>query len=116
MLADGVCDAAVLVIFERMRPRDRRSAPWEARQRRKIEGGFAEVARLVPSDGYCVGGAFGLGDIAVGALLDFISLRLPDIDRTDDYANLAGLRQRLSQRPSFRDTVPRAQQIDDAVV
>ena len=56
VLADGICDAAVLVIFERMRPQDSRSVPWEARQRRKIEGGFTEVARLVPTDGYCVGG------------------------------------------------------------
>ncbi|MCY4470081.1 MAG: glutathione S-transferase N-terminal domain-containing protein [Thiotrichales bacterium] len=116
VLADGICDAAVLVIFERRRPRDARSVPWEARQRRKIEGGFAEVARLVPSDGYCVGGAFGLGDIAVGSLLDYISLRLPEIDWSAKYANLVGLRKRLSQRPSFRDTEPRVQQIDTGVV
>ena len=116
VLADGICDAAVLVIFERKRPQDRRSGPWEARQRRKIEGGFAEVARLVPTDGYCVGGAFGLGDIAVGSLLGYISLRLPEIDWSDKYANLVGLRERLSQRPSFRDTEPRVQQIDTAVV
>ena len=116
VLADGICDAAVLVIFERMRPQDNRSVPWEARQRRKIEGGFTEVARLVPADGYCVGGTFGLGDIAVGALLDYISLRLPEIDWSDKYANLAGLRERLSQRPSFQDTIPRVQQIDPAVV
>ena len=90
--------------------------PREARQRRKIEGGLSEVARLVPSDGYCVGGGFGLGDIAVGALLAFISLPVPEVDWSARYANLAGLRGRLSQRPSFRDTVPRAQQIDpDAV-
>ena len=116
VLADGICDAAVLVIFERRRPKDCRSVPWEARQRRKIEGGFAEVARLVPADGYCVGGTFGLGDIAVGSLLDYISLRLPEIDLSDKYANLAGLRERLSRRPSFRDTVPRAQQIENQVV
>ena len=116
VLADGICDAAVLVIFECRRPQDHRSAPWEARQRRKIEGGFAEVARLVPDDGYCVGGTFGLGDIAVGSLLDYISLRLPEIDWSDKYANLVGLRERLSRRPSFRDTVPRAQQIDPGVV
>ena len=116
VLADGICDAAVLVIFERLRPKDRRSEPWEARQRRKIEGGFAEVARLVPADGYCVGGAFGLGDIAVGSLLDYVSLRLPDVDWSDKYGNLAGLRERLSRRASFRDTVPRVQQVDATVV
>ena len=116
VLADGICDAAVLVIFERRRPKDCRSVSWEARQRRKIEGGFAEVARLVPADGYCVGSTFGLGDIAVGSLLDYISLRLSEIDWSDKYANLVGLHERLSRRPSFRDTVPRAQQIESQVV
>ena len=116
VLADGICDAAVLVIFERRRPKDCRSVPWEARQRRKIEGGFAEVARLVPAEGYCVGGTFGLGDIAVGSLLDFISLRLPEIDWSDKYANLAGLRERLLPRSSFKDTLPRPHQIDAEVV
>ena len=44
------------------------------------------------------------------------SLRLPEIDWSDKYANLVELRERLSQRPSFKDTVPRVQQIDTAVV
>ena len=77
---------------------------------------IAEVARLVPSDGYWRGRRFGLGDIAVGSLLDYISLRLPEIDWSAKYANLVGLRKRLSQRPSFRDTEPRVQQIDTGVV
>ena len=116
VLADGVCDAAVLIIFERMRPQDRRSVPWEARQRRKVEGGLKEVARLVPEAGFCVGNAFGLADIAVGTLLDYVGLRLPEVDWADRYPNLVGLRDRLSERPSFQETVPRPQQIDRAVV
>ena len=116
VLADGICDAAVLIIFERMRPEDRRSIPWEARQRRKVEGGLKEVARLVPAAGFCVDDAFGLADIAVGTLLDYISLRLPEFDWADRYPNLVGLRDRLSARPSFQETVPRPQQIDRAVV
>ena len=116
VLADGICDAAVLIIFERMRPEDRRSVPWEARQRRKVEGGLKEVARLVPEAGFCVGNAFGLADIAVGTLLDYVGLRLPEVHWADRYPNLVGLRDRLSVRPSFQETVPRPQQIDRAVV
>ena len=63
-----------------------------------------------------MGGTFGLGDIAVGSLLDFISLRLPEIDWSDRYANLAGLRERLLPRSSFKDTLPRPHQIDAEVV
>ena len=116
VLADGICDAAVLIIFERMRPEDRRSVPWEARQRRKVEGGLKEVARLVPAAGFCVDGAFGVADIAVGTLLDYIALRLPEFDWADRYPNLVSLRERLSERPSFQETVPQPQQIDRAVV
>ena len=116
VLADGICDAAVLIIFERMRPEDRRSVPWEARQRRKVEGGLKAVARLVPSAGFCVENAFGLADIAVGTLLDYMALRLPEFDWADRYSNLVSLRERLSERPSFRETLPRPQEIDRAVV
>lgn len=116
VLADGICDAAVLIIFERMRPEDRRSVPWEARQRRKVEGGLKEVARLVPAAGFCVDGAFGVADIAVGTLLDYIALRLPEFDWADRYPNLVSLREQLSERPSFQETVPQPQQIDRAVV
>jgi len=116
VLADGICDAAVLIIFERMRPEDRRSVPWEARQRRKVEGGLKEVARLVPAAGFCVDGAFGVADIAVGTLLDYIALRLPEFDWADRYPNLVSLRERLSERPSFQETVPQPQKIDRAVV
>lgn len=114
--ADGICDVAVLIIFERMRPEDRRSASWEARQRRKVEGGLNEVVRLVPEAGFCVGDSFGLADIAVGSLLDYVALRLPEFDWSDRYPNLVGLRDRLSARPSFQETVPTPQQIDRAVV
>ena len=46
VLCDGVCDAVVLALFEKMRAGGG-SPEWLARQRRKIEGGVAEMARLV---------------------------------------------------------------------
>ncbi|MFN6059495.1 MAG: glutathione S-transferase N-terminal domain-containing protein, partial [Burkholderiales bacterium] len=46
VLADGVCDAVVLVFFERMRG-EHESAKWTARQVHKIEAGVGELARLV---------------------------------------------------------------------
>ena len=38
VVCDGMCDALVLLFFERQR--EHRSAEWEARQLRKVEGGF----------------------------------------------------------------------------
>jgi glutathione S-transferase len=39
VIADGVCDAVILTLFERQRAAP--SGPWLARQRRKIDGGVA---------------------------------------------------------------------------
>ena len=39
VIGDGVCDAFLLVFFERQRPSAHQSAAWIARQMRKIEGG-----------------------------------------------------------------------------
>ena len=39
VLADGVCDALVLLAWERRRPEAHRSRPWTERQARKVERG-----------------------------------------------------------------------------
>ena len=115
VLCDGVCDAVVLSLFERMRS-DGVSAPWLARQRRKIEGGVAEMARLVGERQWAVADAFGLGDIAVGTVLGYLSLRFQDLRWRALYPDLARFSDRLEQRPSFKDSVPFAQTITDTVV
>ena len=115
VLCDGVCDAVVLSLFERMRS-DGVSAPWLARQRRKIEGGVAEMARLVGERQWAVADAFGLGDIAVGTVLGYLSLRFQDLRWRALYPDLARFSDRLEQRTSFKDSVPFAQTITDKVV
>jgi glutathione S-transferase len=116
VLADGICDAFVLTAFERRRPDSMRSQPWLERQSRKIHGGLREVARLVPSAGYCIGNRFGLADIAVGSMLGFLALRAPEITWQTTSPHLASLYDRLMERASFRDTVPSAQHIEEGVV
>ena len=46
VLGDGICDAFLLVFFEWQRPPAHQSAPWIARQMRKVDGGIAELARI----------------------------------------------------------------------
>lgn len=114
VLSDGVCDALVLSVMERARPQARQSAGWIARQRSKIDGGLAEIARLVaPETPFACGSIFGLSDIAVGAALGYVSLRAPEIAWREAYPHLASLYERLSERPSFRSTVPIAQTLSD---
>lgn len=116
ILADGVCDAAVLVFWERAREPEKRSAEWSARQERKVDGGLREIARLLGDNEYCVGGAFTLADVAVGSLLRWLDVRMEDNPWRRLYPNLAALSNRLEERPSFRDTVPYAQTFRDKVV
>ncbi len=115
VLCDGVCDAVVLSLFEKMRAGGG-SPEWLARQRRKIDGGVAEMAKIVGSGFWATGDRFSLGDIAVGTALGYLSVRFQDLPWRRLYPGLALLSDRLEQRPSFRDSVPYAQTITDKVV
>ncbi len=116
VLCDGVCDAVVLTFFERMRPTEQQSKEWLARQRRKIDGGVREMARLIADRTFAVGNKFGLGDIAVGTALGYLSLRFAEFDWRSQYPNLAAYSANLERRPSFASTVPVPQSISDKVV
>jgi glutathione S-transferase len=116
VLADGVCDAGVLLFWERAREPDKRSAEWAARQQRKIDGGLREISRLLGEAEFCVYNEFTVADIAVGSLLRWLDIRAEDIAWRRLHPNLAALSDRLEGRPSFRDTVPFAQTFRDRVV
>ena len=116
VLCDGVCDAVVLIFFERMRAEDTRSPEWQARQRRKVDGGVREMARLVGDSTYSVGDRFSLGDIAVGTALGYLSVRFAEFDWRSEYPNLKAFSARLEARPSFANSVPVPQKISDKVV
>jgi glutathione S-transferase len=116
VLCDGICEAVVLTFFERRRPLACQSAEWCARQRRKIEGGVKEMARLVGDRQWAVGNRFGLGDIAVGTALGYLAVRFAEFDWRALYPELSAFRDRMEQRPSFVGSRPVPQTIKDAVV
>lgn len=116
VLCDGTCDAFVLMFFEQMRDKDRQSPEWIARQRRKVDGGMREIARLVGDRDYAVGDGFTLGDIAAGTVAGYLTVRWPDYPWRDQYPSLAAYADRIERRPSFRDTVPVPQTITEKVV
>lgn len=115
VLADGVCDALILVLMERLRLPAMQSAQWQARQLRKVEGGLAEIDRLVAGGSFAVGQHFGLGDIAAGTVAGYMSVRFPEIDWRARHGALAALSARLEERPSFKASVPTPQVIRDRV-
>lgn len=115
VLADGVCDAVVLVFFERMRG-ENESAEWTARQIHKIEAGVGELARLIDQRQFAVGDKFGLADIAVGSALGYLKVRFKEFDWQTIYPSLAEYSAKLELRPSFQHTQPYPQTITDKVI
>ena len=115
VLADGICDAVVLIFFERMRGANA-SAEWTARQMHKIEAGVGELARLMGQRKFAVGDTFGLGDIATGTVLGYLGVRFSEFEWKTLYPSLATYASELEQRPSFQQTIPYPQTITDKVV
>jgi glutathione S-transferase len=106
-LADGVLDAAVMVVLERRRPSKQRSEPTIKRQMDKIERGLAVMSRDLGDKSWCTGNAFTLADIACGVALGYLDFRHGSYDWRVLHPNLAKLAAKLAERPSFGDSVPR---------
>ena len=116
VIADGICDACVLLFWERHRAPEMRSAEWIARQRRKVDGGLRALAELAGDRDWLVGERFGLAEIATGTVLRYLDVRFPEHHWRQQYPNLVALSARLEARPSFAATVPVPQTISDKVV
>lgn len=106
-LADGVLDAAVLVRLEKtLRPPEQQSPAWIGRQMGKVHAGLKSISSDLGDKPFCTGTHYTLADVAVGCALGWLSFRFPEIDWRGDHPNLAKLYDKLSERASFKDTVP----------
>jgi len=112
-MADGVCDAVVLIVLERSRAPALQSSDWVGRQLRKVEAGTRALGDELGERQWFVGAALGLADIAVGCMLGYLDLRLPEFDWRSRHANLVAFGERMFSRPSFAATIPVAQQITE---
>lgn len=108
-LADGLCDAAILVRLEKTwagRKAKERSEAWIERQMAKVFGSLKAMSQGLGERAYCAGTHFSLADVAVGCALGYLDFRFPEIAWRDSYPNLAKLSEKLAMRASFADTKP----------
>lgn len=105
-LADGMLDAAVLIVYEaRTRPEDMRSAPW-------VEAQWGKVARgLDALEGRWIAhlaGPLDIGQIATGCALGYLDFRHAERDWRAGRPALAAWYERFSGRPAMQATTPAA--------
>jgi glutathione S-transferase len=108
-LADGLLDAAILARLEATwsgRQESERCQAWIDRQFKKIDDSLAAMDRALAERSNCVGIQISLADIAVGVAVGYLDFRFANIDWRGRHPNLAALYERLSQRQSFKDTLP----------
>ena len=108
-LADGLLDAAILARLEATWPgrkEGERSQAWIDRQLKKIDDSLIAMDRALAERSNCVGIHLSLADIAVGVAVGYLDFRFPQIDWRGQHPNLGALYERLSQRQSFKDTLP----------
>ncbi|MCS6763584.1 MAG: glutathione S-transferase N-terminal domain-containing protein [Candidatus Protistobacter heckmanni] len=106
-LADGVMDAAILVLLEgQFHAEEQRSQLWIDRQLAKIHQGVKAIASGLGDNAWCCSNHITLADIAVGCALGYLDFRFPDIAWREDYPTLVKLYEKVGARQSFVDTKP----------
>ncbi|MEK9803640.1 MAG: glutathione S-transferase N-terminal domain-containing protein [Curvibacter sp.] len=109
-LADGVMDAALLARMEAVWPKrteEQRSQAWIDRQLGKIEASLQAISRGLGDKPFCEGTHFSQADVAVGSAQGYLDFRFPQIAWREAHPNLVRLQDKLMQRASFTDTLPR---------
>ncbi len=116
VICDGICEAFVLLFIERMREKNKRSTSWEDRQFHKIESGLTELETIIPESGFCVGAFFTIADIAIVAMVQYLSMRFEELRIREKFPRLASFCDSHGERPSFKNTIPTPQQLNANVV
>ncbi|HKB82308.1 MAG TPA: glutathione S-transferase [Burkholderiales bacterium] len=105
-LADGMMDAAVLLVQEGRRPKEMQSESVIARQRGKIDRALAWGSADLSDKSWCAVEVYSLADIALGCALGFLDFRFKDIDCRGQYPNLLRHAEKLFDLPPFKATAP----------
>jgi glutathione S-transferase len=105
-LADGVLDAAVIVLLEGRRAAEQQSEAVKTRQWGKIEKGLAALQKLATGKTWLLGDRLSLADISVAVMVGWLDARFPDYGIATHYPQLAAWAKPVLARPSFQATTP----------
>lgn len=98
-LADGICDAAILQVYEaRFRAEDRRDAKWTSHQAGKVERALAAFEHAPPE------GPRTVADIGLACALGYLDLRFGGLWRDAHPRLVAWLDAFAAEVPAFEKT------------
>ena len=105
MIADGVLEASLLQVIEKLRrPEEYRWEGWIERQRDKIETAMAHLEKRA-EDGV-LDGAVDMLQITLACACAYIDFRLPEIDWRSTCPKIAAWYETFSERQSMTSTKP----------
>lgn len=99
-IGDGICDAAVAMVFERARPEGEKSGMWMARWHRAI----TRALDVLESEEASLEAPLDIGGMAVTCALSYLDLRHAEMNWREGRPKLAARFAELIARPSFVDT------------
>ena len=111
-VADGICDATVLVFLENSRKETLRSKNWIKRQEEKIFEGVKYLSNYLEQRRYFIGNHFNIADVCGFSCLEYIDLRFPKFKWRNEHQNLKRYWNIHKNRQSFKETRPIAQTIE----
>lgn len=116
VIADGICEAVILLFFENVRPDPQQSKPWSERQIKKISNGLQALEQQISNDEFCVDNTFGIADISVVSAVDYLSLRFKTYEWRNKFTRISKFVARQSARQSFIETMPTPQDIEKSTI
>ncbi len=107
-LADGINDAAVMIVREQLRPGDQQSEEVLLRNREKIQRGLDALETAAAQGELLNSGTLNLADIATGCMIGYLNFRRVLPNWCVNRPALVKLAETLFERESFARTVPPA--------
>ena len=111
-IADGICDAVVLIRLENVRVNNLISKQWIERQEEKIFNGLKYLSKDLGSKNYFVDDYFNIADISAFTSLEYIDIRFKELNWRRKFPNLDNYWKFHNTRVSFANTKPSSQKID----